>query len=57
MYPVESVHKQARLSHLVINQLHFGSPEPGSGGCAEEEVLVFHKMRNFGRIQLQDVAR
>jgi hypothetical protein len=53
---VEPVHEQARRSQAVVDEFDIGEPEPGMGGRAEEEALVFHEVRVFRRVELQDVG-
>ena len=57
IYSVESMHEQAWLTGLVMDQFNLGEPESRPGGCAEEEILVFYEMRKLRRVQLQNVAR
>ena len=39
-----------------MHQLHIGKSQPGVCGCAEEEVLVFHQVREFRWVELEDVG-
>jgi hypothetical protein len=39
-----------------MHQFHVGEPEPGPCSCPEEEVLIFHQVREFRQVKLQDVG-
>src|ERR1700685_1896855 len=54
--PVEPAHKKAWRSQLVMHQFHIGESQPRVCGRPEEEVLVFHEVREFRWVELEDVG-